>query len=76
MDKPCFTPLTTTASKTIARTLGIDKALGIQFGSALSLSLEFGAPGEAYVVVRHLLTDADMARVLEALRAIPEGKQS
>ena len=63
---PCFQPLTTDAG------IAIGKALGIDSRNVTELSIEFGAPGETFVVVRRLIADSDMSKVLEALRSIPK----
>jgi hypothetical protein len=41
----------------------------------VDVNFEFGPPGHAFVVARYPLDDAAMARVLEALAAIPAAGQ-
>ncbi|CAN7408182.1 hypothetical protein LJR074_002581 [Acidovorax sp. LjRoot74] len=66
---PCFTPLTTKVGMAAAKAVGIDP------GKVVDVNFEFGPPGHAYVVARYPLDDAAMARVLEALAAIPVAGQ-
>lgn len=67
VERPCFTPITTKVCVAAAKAVGIDP------GKAVDVNFEFGPPGHAFVVARYPLDDAAMARVLEALAAIPSG---
>ncbi len=67
VERPCFTPLTTKVCVAAAKAVGIDP------GKAVCVNFEFGPPGHSFIVARYPLDDAAMARVLEALAAIPVG---
>jgi hypothetical protein len=69
VERSCFTPLTTKVGMAAAQAVGIDP------GKVVDVNFEFGPPGHAFVVARYPLDDAAMARVLEALAAIPAAGQ-